>query len=111
MTFEENRKALVNSCMFYLNELKEYNDIKDNELDPINNQARIFLKQDIDFVEGYFKKIQKECGPCAAVILWMIYVQKKTQKDISAYYGIPLLALRKDIHAWEHMLFDEQSKN
>lgn len=66
-----------------------------------------FLKDDITFVEDTFKVIEKKCGTAAKVIIWLLYVQGKTQQEVADKYGLTRRSLQVSLYKWRDEVFED----
>ncbi len=80
--------------------------------EPMERQFNSYLIEDVKFVENTFLRIRKLCGSCAAALLWMIYVEEKTQEDVAYQMGLTVRALQYSADKWLHkaLLEDENDK-
>ena len=104
--FKYNKKRFVECCRIYRGELSEYEEIKQKKvLSQIEQDGLMYMKQDIEYVDHLFTDIQKNIGTGCAVILWFLYIEGLTKKEISVRFKINKDKLREDICSWENEIF------
>ena len=95
------------SCQLYRSEIAEYEELKSRKtLTAMDTQTIAILQKDIENVNSVFTQLKETCGTASAVIMWMYYMEGKTQKEIADYFKIPKIQLSKTINQYEHTLFD-----
>lgn len=109
MSLKENYEAFVTSCRFYRVEKTEYENLKQQKLDPVSKQTMLFYERDIRFVEHWFEIISEKCGTNAALLMWLLFVEERTQNDISEMFGISRSNLWTKLENWKKELFDDNS--
>ncbi len=95
------------SCQLYRSEIAEYEELKSRKtLTAMDAQTIAILQKDIENVNSVFTQLKETCGTASAVIMWMYYMEGKTQKEIADYFKIPKIQLSKTINQYEHAMFD-----
>lgn len=79
--------------------------------EPMEKQFNSYLIEDVKFVESTFLKIRRLCGSCAAVLLWMIYVEEKTQEDVAYQMGMTVRTLQYSADKWLHRALMEEEND
>lgn len=95
------------SCQLYRSEIAEYEELKNRKtLTAMDQQTIAILQKDIESVDHLFTHLKETCGTASVVIMWMYYMEGKTQKEIADYFKIPKVQLSKTINQYEHAMFD-----
>jgi len=105
--FTYNKKRFIECCRIYKGELLEYEEMKEKKvLSQIEESELKYFKEDIEYVEHMFSHIQKNYGTGTAVVLWFLYIEGLTKKEISTRFKLPKDQLREDIRLWEEGIFN-----
>ena len=105
-TAEEKRRMFIESCKLYEWELMEYTTLKEaKSISTIEEQTLIYLEEDLHQIDAMFQTIKETCGTSAVTILWSLYIEGKTKKELSTHFKIPIRSLRNMIDIWEYNIF------
>ena len=105
--FKYNKKRFIECCRIYKGELAEYEETRNkSDLSIIEESGLRYIKDDIDYVDNMFIHIKKTFGTGTAVILWFLYIEGLTKKEISTRFKLPKDQLRDDIRLWEEEIFN-----
>ena len=87
MDYKESLEAFKASCRAYRNEkenLVRYKNVQ--YLNPLTEQLVKFMKEDVDYVDRTLEKIEKQCGTNAKLMIFLLFVEERTQVDIAHGY-------------------------
>ena len=105
--FKYNKKRFIECCRIYKGELTEYEEITSKDvISKLDEGGLKYIKDDIDYVDNMFMHIKKTFGTGTAVILWFLYIEGLTKKEISTRFKLPKDQLRDDIRLWEKEIFN-----
>ncbi len=105
--FKYNKKRFIECCRIYKGELAEYEETRNkSDLSIIEESGLRYIKDDIEYVDNMFIHIKETFGTGTAVILWFLYIEGLTKKEISTRFKLPKDQLRDDIRLWEEEIFN-----
>lgn len=58
------------------------------------------LKQDVKYTESVLRKVEKECGKNARMIIQELFMNQKTQKEVGDMYGLTRRQLSYSVRKW-----------
>lgn len=65
-----------------------------------------YLKENVNFVEEMFHKIEGECGADAKLLLWQLFVEAQTQEAVALSYGLTRRQVQYSMNKWMHRVLD-----
>lgn len=105
-SYEDWLDTFKNSCHMYRKQKNEIVSRQGLPVDSVTNQMLKYMEQNIQFVEDYFDKLRLHCDTGAVVILWLLFVEEKTQQEIVYEYGISRRQLRQHVNEWLKKLYE-----
>lgn len=109
MDYKESLEAFKASCRAYRNEkenLVRYKNVQ--YLNPLTEQLVKFMKEDVDYVDRTLEKIEKQCGTNAKLMIFLLFVEERTQVDIAHEFGITRRQVQYSMDKWLHAVLDYQ---
>lgn len=114
MDYKESLDAFRASCRAYQNEKENLVRYRNAQgLNPMTEQLVKFMKEDVDYVDRTLDKIQKECGTNARLMIFLLFVEERTQVDIGHEFGITRRQVQYSMDKWLHIAldYDEDGKH
>ena len=105
MDYKESLEAFRASCRAYRNEkenLMRFRNVQD--LNPITEQMVKFMREDVDYVDRTLDQIEKECVTNARLMIFLLFVEERTQVDIAHEFGITRRQVQYSMDKWLHVV-------
>lgn len=109
--FKAKTEALKASCRVYRREKQTMLDMEKtgvNTEDFSKNQLYIYIKEDVQYVEDTLQLIERVCGKNARLLIWLLFVEERTQAAVAQEYGISRRQLQYSVNKWLHMIWEEE---
>ena len=104
--FKDQMEAFKASARFYLQNRKQYNQMKQSADTAGNEQILEYLHEDLEYVESTLKAVLDKCGPGARLIVYKLFVEGKTQGAIAVEYGMTRRQLQYSLNKWMKTVFE-----
>lgn len=104
----DKAKLFRSSARFYLSNKKMYEDYKAGKLHQQDDRFYSFILEDLQFVENSLEEILEKCGTAARLIIYMLYVENRTQEDVAGLFGITRRQLQYSLVRWLDTVFVPQ---
>lgn len=105
--FKDKMDALKNSCRVYKHEQAILDEHNINKSDHFGDEKLLsYIKEDIAYVEDTFSKIESKFGKSARLIVWMLFVEDKTQQDVAENFGLSRRQLQYSLGKWLHAVLE-----
>jgi len=66
------------------------------------------LAQDIHYVDDVFQRIDEKCGHTAYLMLWMLFIEGRTQQSVAESFGLTRRQMQYSMDKWmKQVLYDE----
>jgi DNA-directed RNA polymerase specialized sigma subunit len=101
--YKEKIEAFRSSCRFYRQNKRMYDATPENEE---NRQHLHYIHDDIMFVERMFERIREKCGTGARLILYLLFVEERTQEDVAEEYNMTRRQLQYSVRKWLKSVFE-----
>ena len=111
MNYKESLEAFRASCRAYRNEkenLVRYRNVQG--LNPLTEQMVKFMREDVAFVDATLEKIEQTCGTNARLMIFLLFVEERTQVDIAHEFGITRRQVQYSMDKWLHVALDYQGE-
>lgn len=103
--FKEKLDAFKNSCRVYKHEKEMMEEhMRNAGKDFADKKLTGFLEEDIRYVEDMFERIKERCGNNARLMIWLMFVEERTQQDVAQQYGLTRRQLQYSLNKWMHMV-------
>ncbi|HCK88814.1 MAG TPA: hypothetical protein DHW39_08400 [Erysipelotrichaceae bacterium] len=109
--FKAKTEALKDSCRIYRKEKQTLLDMEKagvNTGDFSKTQLYLFIKEDVEFVEQTLKQIEKVCGKNARLLIWLLFVEERTQAAVAQEFDITRRQLQYSVNKWLRMIWEEE---
>lgn len=107
MDYKESQEAFHASCRAYRNEKENLLRYKNAQgLDALTEQMVRFMQEDVDYVDKILDRIEKKCGTNARLMIFLLFVEEKTQVDIAHEFGITRRQVQYSMDKWLHAALD-----
>lgn len=67
-----------------------------------------YILEDLKFVENSLDEIMEKCGTAARLIVYLLYVENRTQEDVAGIFGITRRQLQYSLIRWLDTVFVPQ---
>ena len=107
MDYKESLEAFRASCRAYRNEkenLVRYRNVQ--YLNPLTEQMVKFMKEDVEYVDHTLDAIEKACGTNARLMIFLLFVEERTQVDIAHEFGITRRQVQYSMDKWLHVVLN-----
>ena len=107
MDYKESLEAFRASCRAYRNEkenLVRYRNVQ--YLNPLTEQMVKFMKEDVEYVDRTLDAIEKACGTNARLMIFLLFVEERTQVDIAHEFGITRRQVQYSMDKWLHVVLN-----
>lgn len=101
--YKEKAEAFRSSCRFYSRNKKMY---QNTAVTDENRQHLHYIHDDIQFVENTFDLIREKCGTGARLILYLLFVEERTQQDVAEEYNMTRRQLQYSVDKWLRAVFE-----
>ena len=108
--YKEKLTAFKSSCRVYRQEKEMIEDLSSRESGGAfgNEKLLEFMKEDVAFVDKMFDRINEKCGSNARLMIWLLFVEEKTQVDVAYQYGLTRRQLQYSLNNWMHKVLDTE---
>ena len=103
--YKEKIEAFRSSCRFYRQNKRMFETTPENE---DNRQHLHYIHDDIMFVERMFERIREKCGTGARLILYLLFVEERTQEDVAKEYNMTRRQLQYSVRKWLDSVFESE---
>ena len=103
----ERAKIFRSSARFYLSNKKIYEDHHAGRNSQQDERLLTFIREDLTFVERCLDEIAQKCGTAARLIVYLLYVENRTQEDVAGNFGITRRQLQYSLIRWMNTAFAE----
>lgn len=110
MNYKEQLEIFHSSCRLYPQGKKKAEDMKNmsRELDPNRKQNYAYLCENVQYVEGMMDELCRRCGTNSRVLVWLLFVCGKTQKDVADRSHISRRQLQYSVDHWMRILLEKK---
>ena len=105
--YKEKLEAFKDSCRVYRQEKQMMEELQLKSGSFGNERLHSYIKADIEYVDRMLEEISKKCGSNARLMIWLLFVEEKTQVDVAVQYGLSRRQLQYSISKWMHKVFDD----
>lgn len=105
----EKARQFRSSARFYLSNRKMYEEHITDRHAQQDDRMYSYILEDLQFVENYLEEIMQKCGPAARLIIYLLYVENRTQEDVAGIFGITRRQLQYSLIRWMNTVFDSQN--
>lgn len=99
--FKDRLDAFKNSCRVYKHEKAMLDDQSSYKRSDFGDEKLLsYIKEDVDYVEGIFSAVETRYGKSARLMIWLLFVEEKTQVDVAAQFGISRRQLQYSLNKW-----------
>ena len=114
MNFKETVDAFKASCRAYQNEKENLLKLRaSKDSSPVYYQLYKCVQEDVDFVEKTLDMIDHKCGPNARLMVYMLFVEERTQVDVAKTFGVTRRQVQYSLDKWlrQSLEYDEHGEN
>ncbi len=101
--YKDKIEAFRSSCRFYRQNKRMFETTPENE---DNRQHLHYIHDDIMFVERMFERIREKCGTGARLIMYLLFVEERTQEDVAKEYNMTRRQLQYSVKKWLKSVFE-----
>ena len=105
--YRERLHAFRSSCRVYKQE-KEFLEKHANTAVQPDQRLVSYFKEDVESVEHIFSMLSELCGRPAALMVWMLCVEEKTQAAAAYQLNITRRQLQYSFSRYMHLVFEEE---
>lgn len=104
MNYREKAEAFKVLCRTYKREkvLSQETNVQMDDL------LKRFVREDVEYVEKTFDKIEQAFGPEAKNILWKLFVDGRIQVDVAYESNISRRQLQYSVDRWIRYIFEDE---
>ena len=102
--YKDRLNAFRDSCRVY-NQEKQVLDSVDKNSDPMLIQ---FIRENVEHVEYILSLTKEICGSSIALMIWMLFVEQKTQAAVAYQMNITRRQLQYSLHKHMRLVFEEE---
>lgn len=106
-SFKERVDSFRSSARFYLSNQKAYEAMISDQKAGQNDQQLKILHDDLLYVEDIFNRIHDECGSGARLIIYLLFVENRTQESVARDFNITRRQLQYSLNKWLYTVFGE----
>jgi DNA-directed RNA polymerase specialized sigma subunit len=107
MDYKESQEAFRASCRAYRNEKENLVRYKNAQgLNALTEQMVKFMQEDVDYVDRILGRIEEKCGTNARLMIFLLFVEERTQVDIAHEFGITRRQVQYSMDKWLHAALD-----
>ncbi|MCH3960926.1 MAG: helix-turn-helix domain containing protein [Solobacterium sp.] len=107
MDYKESQEAFRASCRAYRNEKENLVRYKNAQgLNALTEQMVRFMQEDVDYVDRILDRIEEKCGTNARLMIFLLFVEERTQVDIAHEFGITRRQVQYSMDKWLHAALD-----
>ena len=103
--YKDKAEAFRSSCRFYHKNRLMYEQTAETDE---NRQHLQYIRDDIQYVENTFDQIREKCGTGARLILYLLFVEERTQQDVAEEYNMTRRQLQYSVDKWLRTVFGGQ---
>lgn len=105
--YKERLQAFKSSCRVYKQEKAFLEDaaMKNSKADK---KLISFFREDVESVDRTFALIKELCGTSAALMVWLLYIEEKTQAAAAYQLNITRRQLQYSFSQYMHKVFEEE---
>ena len=103
----ERAKIFRASARFYLSNRKIYEEYRAGRNPQQDDRLLSFIREDLSFVERSLDEIAEKCGTAARLIIYLLYVENRTQEYVTSSFGITRRQLQYALIRWMNTAFAE----
>ena len=74
---------------------KLYKDLLAGKNEPDNEQYLQYIRDDLAYLEKTLDLIKEKCGPGARLIMYLLFVERRTQQEVSKIYSVSQKTISK----------------
>lgn len=93
------------SARFYLRNKQMYEEYRLSEKNEQDDRFYSFILEDLHFVENTLEEIKEKCGTAARLIIYLLYVENRTQEEVVGLFGITRRQLQYSLARWMDTAF------
>lgn len=101
--------SFKSSAKFYLSNKKLYKDLLAGKNEPDNEQYLQYIRDDLAYLEKTLDLIKEKCGPGARLIMYLLFVERRTQQDVAKEYNFTRRQLQYAVTKWMREVFGEEA--
>jgi DNA-directed RNA polymerase specialized sigma subunit len=64
------------------------------------------MQEDVDYVDRILDRIEEKCGTNARLMIFLLFVEERTQVDIAHEFGITRRQVQYSMDKWLHAALD-----
>lgn len=104
----EKARQFRSSARFYLSNRKMYEAYLSDRNAQQDDRMYSYILEDLKFVENSLDEIMEKCGTAARLIVYLLYVENRTQEDVAGIFGITRRQLQYSLIRWLDTVFVPQ---
>lgn len=109
MNKKERLENFRSSCMAYPQEKQELEKNRNiTIINPAQKQFFRYMQEDVAYVESSFGRLQEQCGTNAELLIWMLFVERKTQSAITAEWKLSRKHIQYAADRWLRILLEDR---
>lgn len=110
MNYKDQLESFKSSCRMYPQEKQDIEEYRNSSLeqDPVKQKYFLYMQDDITYVESSFKEIREKCGTNAVLLIWMLFVERKTQTALAEEWHMDRMHIRYAMDRWMHILLEQK---
>lgn len=105
--YREKLSSFKNSCRIYRKEKQTVETFASSASMP-DQQVLRFLKEDVKNVDRIFDLLKDLFGTSAVLMIWLLFVEEKTQVDVAYQLGITRRQIQYSVSKYMHRVFEEE---
>ncbi|MDO4413572.1 MAG: hypothetical protein Q4C20_00695 [Erysipelotrichaceae bacterium] len=109
--YKDKVESFRSSARFYLNNKQMYESLTSDPDEKADERQLKYIHDDLVYVEKTLDQIYAQCGSAARLIVYLLYVENRTQDSVAKDYNITRRQLQYSLSKWLRAVFEEAVPN
>lgn len=105
--YKEKLHTFKNSCRVYKQE-RTFLENTNTQNGQYDKKLIGFIRENVESVDRTFDLIRELCGSSAALMVWLLYIEEKTQAAVAFQLNISRRQLQYSLSQYMHKVFEEE---
>lgn len=109
-SYKDRADIFRSSARLYLSNQKTYKEYQSGRFKQPDERFLSFIKEDMQFVEKTLDEIKEKCGTAARLVVYLLYVENRTQEDVAGDFRITRRQLQHSLNRWMSTVFSDDDQ-